>query len=88
MEKCFEELQDQIQELIKYRLDYFDEYESNFVFDNDDLSVELYMDVEYDGYEYRLKDLSFGYFESEVYPYDVLDENLYIICDNIIFYLS
>ena len=88
MERCFEELQNEIRDEIKYRLDYFDEFDSSFTFENSDLAVELYMDVEYDGYEYKLKDLSFGYFESEVYPSDVLNDNLYTICENIVFCLS
>lgn len=88
MENSFEELQNEIRDEIKYRLDYFDEFDSSFVFENSDMSVEFYMDVEYDGYEHKLKDLTFGYFESEVYPYDVLNDNLYTICDNIKFYFE
>lgn len=88
MEACFENLQNEIRDEIKYRLDYFDEFDSSFTFENDDLSVEFYLDVEYDGYEYKLKDISFGYFESDVYPYDVLNDNLNTICDNVKFYFE
>ncbi|MCH5167830.1 MAG: hypothetical protein J1F35_08125 [Erysipelotrichales bacterium] len=86
MEKCFEDLQNEIREEIKYRLD--NEELNDFIFENDDLSVELHIDTEWNGEENVLTDLSFGYFESDVYPYHILSDNLYEICENLVFYLS
>ena len=88
MEKCFEDLQNELINNIKYRLDYFEEFTPSFIFENSDVSIEFDMDVEYDGYEYKLKNISFGYFESEVYPPDILNENLHTICKNVIFFLN